>query len=887
MEIEDIRRQTEEARRIVEEKKAQAQQLQEQLDEQERAVPSTTSQTALRQRFSGQQGIVQRRQIEQVRQGIQQRKADVSEYGQELGRYEQQVAQSEANIKDYDARYADYLRAKKEASADAEYQQQQLQEAVNRYNSGEPLDVAFKGFNVDLLVKKGYLKFDEAASPELKSSAVDKFNQDINQQPNLPFLNDRTANVQVQSKMPKFSTGIGLVSAQQIELNPNTGRPYGTLTKAEKKAFKDYKNEEGYVKGSLSYLGNKISGAIDRRQLKSGDYYQQEAMRNVGQILPSAAAYSTPYLGETLLIAGGTETVIRNVPKIKTQPKESLINIGQGTSEIVLGGVGGGLRYNAARVGRESKALENAQTLVRGVRVETPKGGVDYIFGIKSTKPKGFMDKVLMVRPQTAISRIEQPFVNTKKGAVLENGRAYSVILKQGKIKTEFTSAAYRQSGRATRVNNAEAVSMRNGNYARSPIDAEISMGKIRMRKAVTQTGTIKKNRNPLFSDEFFIKQRTETFKGNDFDDVYFGGMAKQNKNVKEVYNILSGKVDKVRVYGDGFYKPKAIVRPDVKGKIRRIKLETPGADDGWSMFIGGSGRKSSPGYLQSLYPTESMAGSAATAEQAINKAIPKSDFAGIIGVKPTVSSQVGSRTESVSIWTGTGQYERTESSAVLMPNEKGKDLISFGNIHRTKLKVGQKPRLRERQKNELMSGFQEAFGLGQTPKSRLGLRTGQTSRQRLRQKQLQQSQQSSINWLTGERTFPRTTGGFKPSVSFSTKGGKVVKTEPGRYLVLVRRFGQDNVIGEATTLEEAKRILRNNLEGTLAASGFIAHKGTSKKVKVNEMFGGMYAPSKRDVYRVVQRRGKRLSSRSEVSEIWSFKKRAAKSKAPRRLKWW
>lgn len=125
----------------------------------------------------------------------------------------------------------------------------------------------------------------------------------------------------------------------------------------------------------------------------------------------------------------------------------------------------------------------------------------------------------------------------------------------------------------------------------------------------------------------------------------------------------------------------------------------------------------------------------------------------------------------------------------------------------------------------------------------------------------------------------------FGNKVVSSSSSGKIVKTPDGRYIVYVKRYGEDTVVAITSTLQDAKKALTSNLKSTLQASGFIMNKG-SQKQDVSDLFGGMFTSAKRDSFRLVQRRGKRLSSRSEVWGIQSARKSSSKY-GRTKLKWW
>lgn len=856
--IEEARNQVQTAREILEQKRDQAIQAQKQLDEQDKGLPSTTSQTALRQRFSGMQGRIQRQVIEQERTKLNENKGYVRNYLDELGNYENEINATEQQINEYARKYSELQSdAREEAKAELEAYQKQFEAE----NPGEKLIIDWSRLRVKG-ISSGVLS--QSLSVEDYNRRIDELNKQLEDLSAIEKLNPtlpRGGKIEVTKN--RISGLFPSVSA--MEINPNTGRPYGIISPAKVvKGYKDFTNE-GKVKGTLAYLGNKISGAIDRTQLKTGDFYQQEGIRNAGSILPSAVAYGTPYLGETLLVAGGTEQVIRNVPKIKSGPKQSFTKIGYGVADIGLGAVAGGVRLNSLRTNREGIALREATTNIRGVRFENGNRGLDIIYGIKQTKPSGFMDRVLMVRPQTAVSKVVQPFYRTKNGVLLENGRAYSVSLTGRGERALFNSAGFRQSGRVVKTPQSMFVREVSGTRAKIPIEANSGLGKVRMRKVYESYGTIEKNRNFLFRDEFVINQGKQKFGGKDYEDIFFGGFSKQNLNNKDVFNVLSGRVQKVRRYNDVFSNSKAIVRPNVKGMVRRFNIGDAQSRDGWNMFIGGMGKKSG----KSLYAQQTQGDlffSATTAEQAINKVAPKSDFAKIVGLP------------SQSEYYGKGTYEKTSSVSGMMPKQDVFGLTGFIETPKEVQRMGQMVKFRENTKKiTLMEGLSETLGMGQTPTDNISFKSNQAQNTRLRQRQKQQQQNAmSFNIMADSQNKKNTNRFFfKPSVAYKSTKGRILHAGPGRYVVVVKRFGVDSIIGEASTLEESKRLLSSYLRNRIQASGFVADKSTGRKQDVSSLWGSMFTRAKRDPYRLVQRRGKRLSSSSEVSEILGFNKRS------------
>ena len=105
----------------------------------------------------------------------------------------------------------------------------------------------------------------------------------------------------------------------------------------------------------------------------------------------------------------------------------------------------------------------------------------------------------------------------------------------------------------------------------------------------------------------------------------------------------------------------------------------------------------------------------------------------------------------------------------------------------------------------------------------------------------------------------------------------------PEKFGVFVRKGGEDISIGTVGTKGEAKRLLKSKLSKTLRASGFVEKGGV--KLKVGEL-GGLgfgFEKSKKDSFRVVEKKTRRIKKGSgEVSEILAFRKKPRKSKKKR-----
>ena len=784
--IEEIRRQTAEARQIVEEKKSQVAQLQSQLEEQEEAVPTTTSQKDLRDRFGGQQGLVQRRQIESIKSDIAQRKIDVSEYGKQLGEYEQQVAESEQNIASYDRAYKQFAEKKRESKLYS----QELNKAVNDYNAGVPLDEAFKKFNVDYLVQKGILKFDEANQPEIRTESANKFNELLNKQPQLPFLSSRTENVKIQTRMPKTITNIGLVSAE--EYNPKTGTPYGVVSSVEK--------PKDIIERAKSWLA-------------------ERKIREQGNSILTGAGAS---------LIGTASALAHPVQTINAIPT--------------------GIRSVASRV------LTNKNFPELGQKIANPKPfDVGYIGAeIATLKAPSLAVKTSDLIRTAGLSELPASKVIAPE---YFKGQTYPSIKKgqtAGQLLSEFKAKLPGETKPAS--------------WTASPTELSsniIGKGSSELPGLYTAPDLsphffkVKSEKRNIFSMNFVPTLRPSAFRITPKNIELLKGIKYYQKNINPINKAKSA-------FSTATEKGKSYV-PFVKTeKEAVIPFGTELTQKPTRYFFEFEGRR-----------------------------IPVYEYDTIYGkgkniIKTTTAKDIASSYRPLK----SIGYVNPLSSSVALGNVKTSYSISSSPAKSITILPSQ-----SKTSSSKSSDFSKITGLSYPRSSPKPSAPNAPSSPR-------PSNYKSPNWFGSSGTsykpsksygppsyIPKTPPPYKPYIpkpytAYSRKGGKVIKTGPNRYLVLVKRFGTDSIVGEAQTLEEAKRILANNLQTTLAASGYVAEKSTSRKVKVNDMFGGMFTPAKRDSYRVVQKRGKRLSSRSEVNEIWGFKKRKVKI-GKRRISWW
>ena len=97
---------------------------------------------------------------------------------------------------------------------------------------------------------------------------------------------------------------------------------------------------------------------------------------------------------------------------------------------------------------------------------------------------------------------------------------------------------------------------------------------------------------------------------------------------------------------------------------------------------------------------------------------------------------------------------------------------------------------------------------------------------------------------------------------------------EGSGFEIFARKGGIDIEIGETQTLGGAKELLKKKLKSGLQASGFIKTKG-GEKLSFAELggFGPDFRISKKDLFRVVELKQKRLRKATTGKDIQFFRK--------------
>jgi len=317
---------------------------------------------------------------------------------------------------------------------------------------------------------------------------------------------------------------------------------------------------------------------------------------------------------------------------------------------------------------------------------------------------------------------------------------------------------------------------------------------------------------------------------------------------------------------------------------------------------------KSSQQYLDSLYAPELKSLEVKNYIK-LPKKTPTNILENLPELKPVqnLPSMVGGTgLVSTPAYTGAGLYEQagttgfrmqtippqtltgiTQPTIIETPNIKVDTKVS--QIISQQPQVGQRELslLKDIQQSRPKSGMDIRIDIKQQPsqkspsktilKSVLGLKSQQKTLQQTLQKTAQQTAQRNV-----QRTIQKTRTPINainiPIIKIPIRGPakRALKeiAEGSGFEIFARKGGIDIEIGETQTLGGAKELLKKKLKSGLQASGFIKTKG-GEKLSFAELggFGPDFRISKKDLFRVVELKQKRLRKATTGKDIQFFRK--------------
>lgn len=857
--IDQARQQAQAARQLLEQRKREAQEAERRLQEQERNLPETRSQEALRQPIGGSalQARNIRRQVAQARDIIGSQRAKIEQFKQGLQQYEGGISVAESSIKsyeDYQTGYKAGLDMKPRSSLDNSAQKKGYEagrRALLNYAEQKKYSDILKELQAQgatPIIENGQIVGFEGLTLPQTLPAVSLKSQIIGtpkfQGPTLPGQSEiyfrETAGYKPLIQGPVQP---GMSEAYFREFGAQ--RPISEVEVPQIKVLEagpdlrtslDKRIGELQTKELRGNLGIKERAELTQLSFRRNLRNQAQNIRN----LPGAVWELVNNPGQARNIPGVlSQQAIQFGRTLRESPATSVGSVG---GEVA---VGLGTGFVVGKAGQAVGKLLPASYETRFISQELGGAGEDIFFkGTATTTRSNIFGQRTFISGNVAQTTLDSAddaslfFKSASKTASREvvfdpvTGK-YVYRKPFGSVSAEF--------GKAT------------------PKELNLNLG-----------SGVKKNIEEGF--ELASVGKTRTLKSPQltyFRSLGYGG------NVNEGVDFFLGKSAKITKTGK-------LAKSAPEYSLGLFGKQT--AMDDISVFIGGSektaqqAKKISQAVAKTNIQRNIESQLAASTQKAI-RTISKGPVA-----SANINAQLLQPIAQPSIWAGTGMYERTqETTATSIPKNVQIDFLSSNNVQSSI----QKQRPVQDIMQSILNISKEKSKTKQTPIIKqssqninslalgLALVPGLSSRQTQTQSQLQrQRQRQAQRTNTRQKFLPGV--GFVPILknAYSTKGGKVVQVDKDRFIIFSRRYGEDIIIGEATTLSEAKKILNNYLRRTLGASGFITDSGGAKQ-DVSSLFGETFRPSKRDPFRVVQRRSKRLSSSSEIFGIQSARRNA------------
>ena len=118
-------------------------------------------------------------------------------------------------------------------------------------------------------------------------------------------------NMSIDKTKARTITPSTTTTIQQVSINPQTGRPYGTITEAPKNLWKKEVKNKGYVAGTLFYAGQKASGWFSSSPYSPViDSGYQEPVGTLASRTIDTGSYFVPYAGQVLMVGATAENVL-------------------------------------------------------------------------------------------------------------------------------------------------------------------------------------------------------------------------------------------------------------------------------------------------------------------------------------------------------------------------------------------------------------------------------------------------------------------------------------------------------------------------------------------------------------------------------------------------
>lgn len=745
---------------------------------------------------------------------------------------------------------------------------------------GTKINISPKGISATYPVESAVLKdigVTKVTAPERFSQIIAKDinNQtssikndfDVSSRPNL-LVSGLSSIRSVASSVIGNSSDF-IKAKEAIETSPVTGKPYGLVTAAPTKSeqYKALTQQQGYVKGTLSYLGEKLSGAYSSAENKLGlqgkpiSSYQPEAISKALSVAPAVGAYAVPYVGTALMVAGGGETIYK---------APTLGGKAMGVVEVGLGLFGIKAQANNLKVAAINRAVEEGRytTVFKGT-LENENLKV-----ISATKVPG------IEKPVMTLSKFEVQQPNTFTGVSIQRNiisptkeslTGYETIAQTKEIQgiPKAVSVVETKLGKATtaEVIQAKPFISQSGSQNLGTIyyNPQKRLGmidtigttageKIKLKQVgqdFSSKGTITTDKSAaLVKIQEKISKNVQTPQGI---------ITIKEKAPENVFEYISGPT-KLRISKSSFFDRSLVFRRNIAGTIE-VKSGTEQVGKGVVTEL----LQKAP--ISSIQK-EIQANVKLAASKEVQQLENKIDLFGLAKVEgQAAKSIVREVSPTVEVITKPAQVIQVESKQVLATIPSTTTQQRIDNISSTVL--GSATQTKQVSINEQSN----IIDLKQGETSKLGVRDISLVSNISKSESKSQIKQSS----TGENVLKTTPKPpiipikFKPSTK--KKNSKIISDiiASKEFKVFVKQRGKDIEIGKARTESEAAQKLFRTLKTTLRASGYVETGG--RRINLTRYLGGEFTPSKKEgVFRAVQQRGFRLGTGSERREIKAAK---------------
>ena len=723
----------EEAIASIEQARQQIEQQKQTIENQRRAQQLSQQQLRSQTPQSALQTLVKAKQNELTNQQALQ---NVKDYESQVNQYEQGLPLPQEIIQQQIQSQVNIEKEKINLEMDKlENRRVELLQDRN-YRAAEDYSVILSGYQrYQDLINQGATKSDidrlanyyyqSITNPSTGSRALEKAESDINAKISQGYTAE-----QLQKEYPQFTFSTQTIPSQTTSVqtqnvvqggtyNPSTNTytspegykmsmaqsdaekrgavivtsviPQNVVTQAPTftEQYKKNVGEQGYVKGTLNFLGEKVSGQLSENKLSP--VYRSGYAAPVGKLASTTiqtAPYFIPYVGAGLMVGSGAEDII-NLRKgsesriVKQQEYlttekgynplvSTAISYGTPVAEIVGGGLFLRGEIKAAQQSRELKLFEATPTQVTGLRVEGENGGLDLLFGYKKVGKTEYFTEV------------KQPFyrVNDNK-VVLESGTGTAFAKQDNKL----TATSFEQFGRFYNTENAPSIIKEFGKTKIKQVnkleEAQGGFGRIITKTKVRITGKLTKGYNPLKNRDLSLDYwyKIERPK-NEISRVNVLGIGKEEGNI---IKVVGSKAEKLKI--DKWTGETISVKGklDIFGKIRRVNAPSTSNDIISIGKVLKRKQKSVSGYEQSLVKQALK-----TTLSPVKTIIPSRVGGSLIGSvtqteKNNLPLMVGGTGLETIPYSGTGKYEKTEGG--LTPQDWG-----FTQLEEVSSKIKEQP---------------------------------------------------------------------------------------------------------------------------------------------------------------------------------------------------